>query len=76
MSDTTEPFDLEQYRANTRDLVDSIGRTTDLMEEMGDNVTRLGDCFDSFGESGRALRDAREARNGPTATAATSHAAD
>lgn len=57
MSNTTsEPLDLEEYRANTRDLVDSIDRTTDLMDDMGDNMTRLGDCFDAFGEDEATVR--------------------
>ena len=77
---TTEPtLDLDQYRQNTQDLLASMEETTALVGEMSENMRRLGECFESFGETKHQLRDAREEMNRPDATtgpATTPHAAD
>jgi exonuclease VII small subunit len=72
-----EPLDLDQYRENTKQLVESIDRTTGLMAELSDNVNRLEDSVATFNESETALRDARGqlAATDPT-PATTGHAAD
>ncbi|MFC7028681.1 hypothetical protein ACFQJ5_15745 [Halomicroarcula sp. GCM10025324] len=66
-----EPLDLDQYRENTKQLVESIDRTAGLMTELSDNVTRLEDSVATFNESETALRDARDEMAATDSTPAT-----
>jgi hypothetical protein len=66
-----EPLDLDQYRENTKRLVESIDRTAGLMAELSDNVNRLDDSVARFNESETALRDARGEMAATDSTPAT-----
>lgn len=70
MSDETHTgaLDLEDYRKNSQALIESMNQTTELMESMSTNMSRLSDCFESSGETRTQLRDARAEMKGDDAS--------
>jgi hypothetical protein len=43
------PFDVDDYRKRTQDLVDAMEETTALFDKMSDNMAHLSACFEDFG---------------------------